>query len=546
MDQVRTGLRIVSERLAASEADRAGRLELLVSLHDTAGRQRAELERLSAYDRVIAAAPGPLVSVVVTMGDHRGDPARCVRAWTQEQTFPRDRFEVIVAFDGKAPGELEKVKRVLGPTDRVVHVPTDSESEPWAGGARHARGRWLYFAEAHSYGEPECLEEMVRYLIAEGRPGASSRSLGVGESLSARLEEQLFDRVSAARVADGHWSKLFLRGSALEREVYHRVGGIQGEYGLFSEPLLAARLHRAGYRLGHARRSIVRHLNTTSFAQLEDHVRDYASRECAFRLTDPDPVWNAYFGVPPEWDRGGRTDPGLARAEARVRLKALLRGTGSVRALAGLLPACVLGGGRWRWPAALDRARRQLRVRLMRNGEARTDAFAELWQRIAAGARIDFLTRLGAGAAVEARDEIAIDELPAPLLVGFHPLERYAGLPFRWSEPLAHVKLALPPGEQVVELVTRELRPPLALEAFVNGRRAPIEDRAAEEGTIRVTVREADRRTGLQYLTLTCAPWSAAGDSRVLGLPLFGLRRGAEQQQRAARELERRVTVGVA
>ncbi|QJW94882.1 glycosyltransferase [Frigoriglobus tundricola] len=538
-EQVRAGQRIAAERLAAAEADRAARLNQLVALHDEAARQRAyierrEAERATEYDRLFDAPPGPLVSVVVTMGDTRGAPERCVRAWTQEQTFPRDRIEVIVGFDGKKPDELEQVKRVLGPTDRVVHVPTDSESGPWAAGARHARGRWLYFAEAHSYGEPECLEEMIRYLVATRRPGASSRSLGLGESLSARLEERLYDRVKPVRVADDHWSKLFLRGAALEREVYHRVGGLQGEYGRFSEPLLAARLHRAGYRLGYAPRSIVRHWNTTSFAQLEEHVHDYATCECAFRLTDPDPVWDSYFGTPTEWARGGRTDPALARVEARVRLGGLLRGAGSVRELAKLLPACVLGGRWWRWPAASGRVLRKLRVHLMEHGEARTDAFAALWQRYAAGARLDVLTRI-ASHTVTPRESVAIDEFPAPLLVGFHPLERYGGLPFRWAEPLAHVKLALPPGEQIVELVTRELRPPLGLEAFVNGRRAPVENRTAEDGRVRVTVHESARRTGLQYLTLKCVPWSAAGDTRALGLPLFGLRRAvAARQLRAA------------
>src|SRR5262249_29330115 len=101
-------------------------------------------------------------------------------------------------------------------------------------------------------------------------------------------------------------------------------------------------------------------------------------------------------------------------------------------------------------------------------------------------------------------------------------------------ETLAHVKLSLPPGEQTVELVTRELRPPLSLEVFVNGHAAPVDDRTLEEGVIRVVVREAHRRAGLQYLTLKCAPWSAPGDSRKLGVPLFGIRRVAEQRLRIA------------
>jgi hypothetical protein len=549
MPQVRTGLRLVNERLAESEADRAARLSVILRQHESLqrqqellceqdeelSRQRGELVRLTAYERLLADSPaGPLVSVVVAMGDHRGGPARCVRAWAREQTLPRDRIEVVVAFDGKEPAELEKVRRELGPADRVIHLATDSASALWAEGARHARGRWLYFAEAHSYGEPECLEEMLRYLVAEGVPAASSRSLGAGGGPVARLEEQLFERVGALRLADGHWSKLFLRGTAVERAAYERVGGLEGEYGLFAEPLLSARLHRAGLRVGHARRSVVRHINAESFRHLAEHVGDYTRGECAFRLKHAGSGWDAYFGRPPEWDEGGRTDPALARAEARVLSRALARGgVSAAPRLAKLLPACVLGGRWWRWRAAARAATRRLRVALSRDGEERVNAFADWWEATAVGARIDFLTRLGEQS-FEMNTEVGIDELPAPCLVGFHPPERLAGLPLRWSEPLAHLKLPLPPGEQVLELATRELRPALALEVSVNGRAAPFEDRTAREGAIRVTVREADRRSGLQYITLRCAPWTAPRDSRVLGLPLFGLRRVAARRARLA------------
>ncbi|MBA4187429.1 MAG: hypothetical protein C0467_05355 [Planctomycetaceae bacterium] len=519
-EQLRVRSSVTAELLATSETQ----LRLVTQGEETTLDTTRLLSAILRYDRLVTSQTGPLVTVVVTMGDQRGDTARCVRAWTQEQTLPRHKYEVIVAFDGKNWPDLERVKQVLGPLDRVLHVPTDSESEPWAQGATHARGYWLYFAEAHSYGESECLEEMVRYLITEGRPGASSRSLGLGEKLSGRLEEQMFERVSAIRTEDSHWSKLFLRGAAIEREAYLRVGGIQGKYRRFAEPLLAARLHRAGYRLGHARRSIVRHWNTNSFAQLEDHIRDYATSESAFRLYEPEPESEAYFGMPPEWECGGQTDPVLSRMEARVLLQTLIRGQGSVQQLLQDLPACLLGERRWRWPAALKRVLRKIRIHLMSEGTERTNAFAAWWQRAAAGARLDFVTRLD-GESIEPRDDVAIDHIPAPLLAHFHPLEQYEGRPFRWSKPVSHIKLALPPGKQVVELRTRELRPKLTLRAFVNGRRVAVEDRSLSEQVIRVTVREEVRRTGLQYLTLTCRPWWFKGDSRRLGFPLFGILR---------------------
>lgn len=557
MHQVMAGQRVLQTRIAECEGHLAERLALIVRQHDE-GReqqellreqhnaalvreeliqnQRAELERLTVYERLLAdAPPGPLISVIVAMGDTRGDTARCVRAWTREQTFPRERIEVIVAFDGKNPRELECVRHELGPMDRVVRLATDSDTALWDEGARHARGRWFYFAEAHSYGEPDCLEEMLRYLLTEGVSAASSQSRGGGTTLTALLEECEFEKVSAQRLTPGHWNKLFFRGCAVERTAYLRAGGLRGEYGLFGEPLFAAELDRLRIRVGFSRRSVIRHFNAASFRDLEGHIRDYTLHECKFRLTHPGQKWHAYFGCSPEWDNGGRMDATLARIEARLLLKSLRRGEGALRRLAKLLPACVLGSRLWRGRVAAKMAKLERHIAHATDRDARIAAFAEWWSTVAVRARIDFVTRLDEHTQLLTFAEpTAIDEFPAPLLVGFHPLERFAGLPFRWSEPLAHIKLAIPPGEQMVELVVGELRPPLLLEAFVNGHVAPVEDLAAEEGVIRVTVREAHRRVGLQYLTLKCAPWSAPGDSRKLGVPLFGIRRIAEQRSRLA------------
>lgn len=505
------------ERAAAlpvpMEQVRAGHREL----HARLARAGVSHERTSAGE-------GLLVSVVVGMGDFRHSAARCVRAWTREQTLPRERFEVIVVWDGRAPDELARVRRELGPNDRIVHSSATTETALWDEGARHARGRWLYFAEAHSYGEPECLAEVIEHQLAERVAAASSRSVPVADNRFALLEGRLFERVSAQRLVPGGWNRLFFRGAAIERAVYERLGGLRGEYGLFAEPLFSAELHRAGVRVGYARRSVVRHENAGTFAELAGHIGDYARHECEFRLAHPDPAWDEYFGTPAEWRTGGRYDATLARIEARVRLR-----VGGSRRFASLLPPSAVGGRWWRWRAA---ARTELlRRRVLRaSGDAELDAFAEWWTATARRARIDFLTALPVPREPLAAAHVA--DMPDPYLVGFHAVERYAGRRFRWSEPLAHVKLVLLRGAGAVEVDTLPLRPGASVAAFVNGRAATVEPRP--DG-LRVIVPDALLRTGWQYLTLACEPLRAPNDPRALGLAVCGVRvAGCAQSVRRA------------
>src|SRR5262249_22063996 len=136
LPQVLTGLGVLHDRIAEREKELAARLSLIMFHHEEAQKraalihdqearlreqteqydeqikqmqnqdeqllekqqviqtQHAELLRRTQYERLVAhAGPLPLVSVVIALGNARGDLKRCIRAWTREQTLPRDRFE---------------------------------------------------------------------------------------------------------------------------------------------------------------------------------------------------------------------------------------------------------------------------------------------------------------------------------------------------------------------------------------------------------------------------------------------------------------------
>ena len=78
---------------------------------------------------------------MLPLADHRGYAREAVRAWTHEQTFDRERYELIVGFDGVEAGLEDSVSDLLGPEDR----PLDGASRDrhlrrrGAGGARADR-----------------------------------------------------------------------------------------------------------------------------------------------------------------------------------------------------------------------------------------------------------------------------------------------------------------------------------------------------------------------------------------------------------------------
>jgi hypothetical protein len=111
-------------------------------------------------------------------------------------------------------------------------------------------------------------------------------------------------------------------------------------------------------------------------------------------------------------------------------------------------------------------------------------------------------------------------------LIGFYDVEWRAGLCFRWSRPIAALRLALEPGPWRLEVDTRGLRPaPVpGLRALWSGSLSAV--RQGPHGfslELRATPDAADPGTP-QLVVLTCPPLRAAApDTRRLGLPLFGV-----------------------
>src|SRR6266545_1854685 len=97
------------------------------------------------------------LAVVYPIVEVRGRAADRVRTWTQGQTLPRERYRVVVAFDGTDPAQERDVRPLLGPGDELLSVPGAHDAELWNAGAVRAGTAWLVITEGHCLAHPGCL-----------------------------------------------------------------------------------------------------------------------------------------------------------------------------------------------------------------------------------------------------------------------------------------------------------------------------------------------------------------------------------------------------
>jgi hypothetical protein len=507
-----------------------------------------------AYEALLRDSDGPLMSVIIPLPGSRGHAIESVRSWAREQGFPRERYEVIALGDGAEPGLEARARALLTAYDRYIVEPKASEVKLYEIGARAARGRWVLLTEGHCLGDRDCIAELVRFLATSGADGAACRSFGIGSNSMARMEQRAYEHVVPIRLHPDHWSKVFLRGTAVSREAFLAVGGLAWRYGLFCESEFAARLHAAGYTIGYARAALVHHFNTTSFQELSESAHAYAHGEVLYRLEHPDGEGDRYFGTPVWWRQRGLLDSAVDRNLWSSLAKSLGRPDagrgGRWRRWLELLPTAVFGRRGRRWLADGRVLGARARCWWWRNRDDNLfPAYRDLSASLTTQGAIEALSSSDVpdeGVWSAAGDTCALADLPETWLTGFHLVEELDGERFRWSGPIASIKLRLDADDRVLRLRTRGLRHRPGLQAFLNGRRLAIHDCQAEHGEIRLILGRRHVKPGpFQYLVLICEPlrpWlHGVPDQRELGIPLFSVaREGAPYAPGSSPRAERR------
>jgi predicted dehydrogenase len=483
----------------------------------------------------------PEVSVIIPIADHRGYAERAVASWTRAQSFDRDRYEVILAWDGAEAGLGERVEPLLGGSDRLIRNDDATEIELYDEAARAARGRVLVFTEPHCVAEAEFIEEVLAHLAQTGEVGACGRTVAISPNGLARMEQRLYDESFSVWSQPGHWCRVILRSFVIERTAYLEAGGYETKYGRFAEFALAAKLHSTGTRLGYAPGAAVEHLYTTSFEELIPPVEDFVVGEVHYRADHPDAYCERYFGIPEEWTARSELSKSGARVALGLAGRALLRPsawqTGAARSLlatgARLAPTAIFGPRPALAHAEIRFALARLRCSLSRFSQRRLEhAYRDAWHWMARRTRIRVIAELEPQPPEPTEDtSFELAEIQDQHLFGFHGAERVNGTSFRWSRSIASAELAIEPGSYRVEIETGGLRDPrsLGVQVFFNGRRIPASRMDLGESRIAFGLksREFSPRAS-QRLGLVAAPFrpsevAASDETRELALPVSSL-----------------------
>lgn len=486
---------------------------------------------------------GPEFSIIVPVLDHRGHLEACLRSWVEGQRYPGQRYEILLVGNGE-DAELEReAKRLLRPQDRYIFKQTPVEIELYDHAARLARGKWILMTEPHVEAEPECLKELAQGLMRQRCDGACLRSISVNKNAMARCEDRFFSLGFQLFSAPDNWCKVILRGIVIRRDVYLESGGFPVKYDRFAEFALAAILHRMGKRLVYIPGAAVRHHNVTRFSDLAPHVRTFPMGECSYRAENDATFCRTYFGQAPEWENRHAGLPGPARELLMLGLRALPAGClsgirHSRRALAGHilkeLPGWLsvsLFGSRARVALAAAKAGwARFRYHLCVSEDARFKAFVDAYNSMVSEARHERSVEIASGEQVlqEPATNYGIEDLRSAYRVGFHAREERDERPFRWSYPVAFLRLPAPAGGVRVRLDTGGLRRPEHLGMFrlyAGGRRVSDRRLRHVDGGIEFDLDPS--RSALLTIGWVCSPLPMRGaspvDPRPLGLPVFGI-----------------------
>jgi GT2 family glycosyltransferase len=210
----------------------------------------------------------PFVSVVVPVYNGGAQLRACVAA-LEVQTYPRDRYEVIVVDNGSTDGCTSAVGEFS--CARLEQEPVPSSYAARNRGIAVARGEVIAFTDADCVPAPDWLEQGVAHLGRIENCGLLGGRVELFYGVPARptaLEqyERLFDFDQERLIAAGRFA--MTANAFTYRSVVERVGPFDARMKSVGDRDLGNRIAAAGYAQAFAPGAIVKHAPRGSFAAL--------------------------------------------------------------------------------------------------------------------------------------------------------------------------------------------------------------------------------------------------------------------------------------
>jgi glycosyltransferase involved in cell wall biosynthesis len=217
-----------------------------------------------------------LVSVIVPHLNDYDNLDACLKL-LGEQSFPRDRTEIIVADNGSLRG-LDTVRRIVGTRGRVIEVAERGAGPARNAGVRAARGDAIAFIDSDCRPDSRWLEEGLNELRLADFAGGRVDVLveDPGRMTAAEAFESVFAFQNERYVKN--LSFTVTASMFVWRSVFDAVGGF--ENGVPEDKDWCIRARRQGYRIRFAPKSIVGHPARRTMAELMRKWRRLTLESC--------------------------------------------------------------------------------------------------------------------------------------------------------------------------------------------------------------------------------------------------------------------------
>ena len=476
----------------------------------------------------------PLFSVIIPLEFHRGQWERCWQCW-QSQTLDRTAFEIILVVPPNFP-ERDKLSELTGPPPRLEYSQHSHDIDLCTAGAASARGKFLFFTESHCWPEPDVLELCLQAFHANADwAGFSCKSVRVSHNRLSEAEADMYEADTEYGMTVHPWRKILDVCFVTRREAYEEVGGFKPEFGHFAEWVLAARYFECGHKIGYLPEARMHHYYIGALAELKTFTLDFVQGEIRYFSQNLCEPGSTLLEAPPELICQDNFAPDMARGILRMAVRDLIASS----AAGGRWKQPMFAIGRWVAPAMFGDGiarRASTAVALYAYLAAIVASMAGSRERVGARFKryIEALIRRQRLKCIRAErlsrtgteDAVAGLGVNAGVLdrTGFYHLEKYQGVPFRWSETVAAIRLRANAGRQFIRIKcvpVRNLSDEIDLRFYFNGK--PVPDDAISTDVEEFEIRIDLPQSGTCKLGWICRPFQAIADPRRLGLPIMGV-----------------------
>lgn len=199
----------------------------------------------------------PFVSVIVPVRNSPERIARCIEA-LQDQTYPEDRFEIIIVDNGSTDETPDVIRRYP-----VVYREETSVQSPYAArnkGIEAARGDIIALIDANCFATPRWLEEAVATMTGEQADlvGGRVTFLFPGREKSAA---EMYDSLSNVKMKESIEGRKVAKGGNLlvRKEVFTKIGLFPGHIRSGMDVFWTGKASRAGCKLVYSEKAEVRY-----------------------------------------------------------------------------------------------------------------------------------------------------------------------------------------------------------------------------------------------------------------------------------------------